>query len=153
MGFCDVLAMSARKRLETRNTIQQMLTAGGDTLVAGTLAAEVEGAATRGVVDVVNERIVSAMLDCATELATSVEAAGVVDAMTSDVVVGGCAAAAVAKLPVRVVRDRGTAVHRWPSIVVMKNPAGRFALVDMMEMKGDTSRGRECTIQMQENKE
>lgn len=122
----------------------EVLTAGGATVSAGMLPAEVEGAATRGVVDVVNERIGSGMLDCATEVAISADAtgaaAGVVDAVTSDVVVGGCAAAAVAKFPVRVVRDRGTAVHRWPSMVVMENPAGRFALVDMMKMKGDTSR-------------
>jgi hypothetical protein len=47
--------------------------------------------------------------------------------------VGGCAAVSVASLPVSVVNDLGTAVHRWPSIVVIKNPAGRFGLVDMMK--------------------
>jgi hypothetical protein len=39
----------------------------------------------------------------------------------------------VASLPAMVVRERGTAVHRCPLIVVIKAPAGRFALVDIME--------------------
>lgn len=32
-----------------------------------------------------------------------------------------------------VVSARGTAVHRFPLIVVMKNPAGRFGFDDIME--------------------
>ncbi len=35
-------------------------------------------------------------------------------------------AASDAKLPVKVVSDLGTAVHRSPSIEVIENPAGRF---------------------------
>lgn len=84
-------------------------------------------------VGVVAER--SAMVFCRIEVAKVVgtAAGGVVEAMTSVVVVGGCAAAAVAKDPVKVVRERGTAVHLWPSIVVIENPAGRFGLDMMME--------------------
>jgi hypothetical protein len=57
------------------------------------------------------------------------------------------AAAAVASAPVRVVDALGTAVHRWPSIEVMKDPAGRFALVDMVKRKSDGCRCRECINQ------
>lgn len=58
-------------------------------------------------------------------------------------VVLGVAAGNVAKLAGKVVADRGTAVQRRPSIEVKENPAGR----DMMKMKSDTSRCKECTIQ------
>ena len=77
----------------------------------------------------------SAMVFCRTEVAKVVgtTTGGVVEAMTFVVVVGGCAAAAIAKDPVKVVRERGTAVHRWPSMVVIENPAGRFGLDMMME--------------------
>lgn len=100
-------------------------------------------AARAGVVEVLKVKIGLGVLDCSTGMAVvaSGTASGVgVDTTTADVVVGGCAAAAVAKLPVKVVRERGTAVHRWPSIVVMENPAGRFALVDMLRKESDTSR-------------
>lgn len=52
------------------------------------------------------------------------------------------AAAAVASDPVSVVEARGTAVHRWPFIEVMENPAGRFALFAMVERKSDACRCR-----------
>lgn len=39
----------------------------------------------------------------------------------------------VVESPVIVVRDRGTAVHRFPLSVVMINPAGRLAFDDIME--------------------
>jgi hypothetical protein len=45
------------------------------------------------------------------------------------------AAADAASLPVSVVDALGTAVHRWPFIEVMENPAGRFAFVGMMKGK------------------
>jgi hypothetical protein len=48
--------------------------------------------------------------------------------------------AAAAALPESVMRDLGTAVHRTPFIEVMENPAGRFALVAIIKVKGDTSR-------------
>ena len=38
-------------------------------------------------------------------------------------------------------------MHRTPLIVVIENPAGRVALVDMMEVKSDTSRCNECINQ------
>jgi hypothetical protein len=57
------------------------------------------------------------------------------------------AAAAVASAPVSVVEALGTAVHRWPSIDVMENPAGRFAFVDMAKTKSDACRCRECINQ------
>jgi len=57
------------------------------------------------------------------------------------VVVGAEAAAAVVSASVSVVEALGTAVHRCPSIEVMKNPAGR--LVDMANVKSDTSRCKE----------
>lgn len=88
---------------------------------------------TTGVEDVAAGGFVSSMVFCTTEVARVVgTTTGVVEATTSVVVVGGCAAAAVTRLPVRVVRERGTAVHRWPSMVVIENPAGRFGL-DMMQ--------------------
>ena len=34
-------------------------------------------------------------------------------------------------------------MHRTPLIVVIENPAGRFVLVDMIKLKGDTSRCNE----------
>jgi hypothetical protein len=46
----------------------------------------------------------------------------------------------VVESPVMVVRDRGTAVQRFPLIVVIRNRAGRFALVDIMEMRKQKSR-------------
>jgi hypothetical protein len=57
------------------------------------------------------------------------------------------AAAAVASAPVSVVEALGTAVHRWPLIDVMENPAGRFAFVDMVKTKSDACRCRECINQ------
>jgi hypothetical protein len=57
-------------------------------------------------------------------------------------VVLGVAAAAVARLAGKVVKDRGTAVHRWPSIEVIENPAGR----DMSRNESDASRYGECTV-------
>jgi hypothetical protein len=70
-----------------------------------------------------------------------VAAAAAVVAVVVGVVVGGWAAASVATLPMSVVAALGTAVHRWPLIEVMKNPAGR---VDMTRRKkGDTSRDGE----------
>jgi hypothetical protein len=53
------------------------------------------------------------------------------------------AAADAASAPVSVVDALGTAVHRWPFIEVMENPAGRFAFVDMMKRKSDACRCRE----------
>jgi hypothetical protein len=52
------------------------------------------------------------------------------------------AAADVASAPVSVVEALGTAVHRWPFIVVMI-PAGRFGLVAMVKTKSDACRCRE----------
>ncbi len=57
------------------------------------------------------------------------------------------AAAAVASAPVSVVEALGTAVHRCPPIEVIENPAGRFALVDMVRMKSDACRCKECINQ------
>ena len=51
--------------------------------------------------------------------------------------------AADAALPESVVRDLGTCVHRTPFIEVTENPAGRFALVAIINVKGDTSRWKE----------
>ncbi len=52
-------------------------------------------------------------------------------------------AADAASAPVSVVDALGTAVHRWLSIEVMENPAGRFAFVDMMKRNSDACRCRE----------
>lgn len=71
--------------------------------------------------------------------ATDAEVDVVVDVVE---VVLGVAAGNVAKLAGKVVADRGTAVHRRPSIEVRENPAGR----DMMKTKGDTSRCKERKI-------
>lgn len=74
------------------------------------------------------------LLEGATTVFTgTVVAGGVV--LVVVVVVGGCAAACVATAPVSVVEALGTAVHRWPLIEVMKNPAGRVALVDITRRK------------------
>lgn len=64
--------------------------------------------------------------------------AGVLDAVISVVVLDKVVVllftdVLVVESPVIVVRDRGTAVHLFPLSVVMRNPAGRFALVDIME--------------------
>jgi hypothetical protein len=63
--------------------------------------------------------------------------AGVLDTVVSivvlDTVVMFSTDVLVVESPVMVVRDRGTAIHRFPLSVVMRNPAGRFALVDIME--------------------
>jgi hypothetical protein len=60
----------------------------------------------------------------------------VVVCIASVVVVGGCAAAKVARLGGRVVRVLGTAVHRCPSNVVVKNPAGRFDMAKIEAAPG-----------------
>lgn len=84
----------------------------------------------------------TALLVCATTVfAGAVVASGVV------LVVGGCAAACVAKAPVSVVDALGTAVHRWPLIEVMKNPAGRVGLVDMTRRKATPVAMKECNRQ------
>lgn len=56
-------------------------------------------------------------------------------------------AASAMKAPVSVVAVFGTAVQRSPSIEVIENPAGRFVLVDMARMKGDSCRCKECINQ------
>lgn len=76
-------------------------------------------------------------------------AAAAAAAVVEEVVAGAGAVAVVkaaadaASAPVSVVDALGTAVHRWPSIEVMENPAGRFAFVDMMKRKSDACRCRE----------
>lgn len=61
-----------------------------------------------------------------------VEVNVVVVEVVTEVVAGGCTAAAIpAPLSPRELDVLGTAVHRAPSIVVMNAPAGRFAFVDM----------------------
>jgi hypothetical protein len=57
------------------------------------------------------------------------------------------AAADVASAPVSVVEALGMAVHRCPSIEVIENPVGRFVLVGMARMKGDSCRCKECINQ------
>jgi hypothetical protein len=47
-------------------------------------------------------------------------------------------AAAIASAPVSVVEALGTAVHRCPPIEVIKNPAGRFGLADMVKNESDS---------------
>jgi hypothetical protein len=64
--------------------------------------------------------------------------AGVLDVGASETVVDAVVVilsidVVVVVSPVIVVKDRGTAVHRFPLSVVMRNPAGRFTLVDIME--------------------
>lgn len=51
--------------------------------------------------------------------------------------------------PAIVVRDLGTCVHLFPFIEVIVNPAGRFAFVDMAKNENDTSRCKECKINLQ----
>lgn len=55
--------------------------------------------------------------------------------------------AAAATVPESVVEARGTAVHCMPPIEVIENPAGRFALVDIVKKKGDASRWKEWIFQ------
>jgi hypothetical protein len=57
------------------------------------------------------------------------------------------AAADAASAPVSVVDALGTAVHLWPFMEVIENPAGRFAFVDIAKMKSDAWRRREGTNQ------
>lgn len=45
----------------------------------------------------------------------------------------------VVESAVTVMRDRGTAVQRFPLSVVMGNPAGRFPLVDIMKYESACS--------------
>ena len=134
-GLVDVLSVTASGALEGIDA-------------SGTLADDVGDTAAALVGWADDKRVSAAALSCTSEPAVAScngAETGVVVTMDSDVVVGSAAAAAVARLPVKVVRDRGMAVHRWPSIVVIENPAGRVALVDMVKMKSDTSRCRQCT--------
>ena len=67
------------------------------------------------------------------------------------VVCAGDSVVVVAKdvSPAIVVRDLGTCVHLLPFIDVILNPSGRFAFVDMVEKENDTSRYKECKINLQ----
>jgi len=102
-----------------------------------------EGPAIEVVIGFVVEAIGTAM--AAAESIGCVDAVVVVAGLDEEVV-GGCAAASDATLPVSVVEALGTAVHRLPPIEVMEKPAGRDGFVDMTSKSGDAVARKERTV-------
>lgn len=70
---------------------------------------------------------------CSTDAVVSCGETSVVDDIDDDATVASNAVVAKEVSPAMVVSDLGTCVHLLPSIVVIVNPAGRFALVDIVK--------------------